>query len=117
MLCFHDAVHAGGGDRVASVACANPALHPRDDLSDLYRVRSNSQHIERRTFESLVDRLSLDYLRALCWFRDRGGSASRGAAWVARREGNPGAPVRSACERFCQGAQRGAAGPSPDAAM
>src|SRR6266550_441876 len=52
MLRFHDAVHAGGCDGVASVSLANPFLHPLDDLFDLHRVRSNSQCVKSCTDET-----------------------------------------------------------------
>ena len=68
MLRFHDAMHAGGRYGVASVALTNPSFHPLDDLPDLHGVRSNSQYIERRTFESPAVPLLRHCLGKVRWF-------------------------------------------------
>ena len=68
MLRFHDAMHAGGRYGVASVALTNPSFHLLDDLPDLHGVRSNSQYIERRTFESPAVRLPQHCLGKVRWF-------------------------------------------------
>src|SRR5436309_11142993 len=52
MLRFDNAVNAGGGDRVASVALENPALHAIDNLYELHGVRGNAQHVVRMGFEA-----------------------------------------------------------------
>ncbi len=68
MLRFDDAMHAGGRYGVASVALTNPSFHPLDDLPDLHGVRSNSQYIERLTFESPVVWLPQHCLDKVRWF-------------------------------------------------
>src|SRR3989442_86716 len=70
MLRFDNTVHAGGCDGVAPVALSNPFLHLRNDFFELHRVGANSQHVECRALESLVERSSPGQFGGLRWFRE-----------------------------------------------